>query len=407
MPLGVNRVTLARQPIFDRSRAIFGYELFSRDPLLKDALVANPSLLTSNVILNAFLEMGIERVAGQASVFVKVTRDYLLGDQPLPPMRGHVYIEIDEDVLIDEDLIAAARSMCAAGYRLVLDDFVYSPELTPLLKLAKIVKLDLHSIGRDGIKEQLSHLAGFEAQALASGVDTYEDYTYCRDAGVSYFQGHFLSRPEMLQTGKMPSNRLALLELLTRLHDPRADLNEIVNLVQADVALSYRLVRCTNSPLYSLRREISHVRDAVMMLGLTQVRQWVTLLVLSSTPGKPPALMSAALVRAKMCELLAKHQKHPAPDALFTAGLFSVLDALLDVPMSRILESLPLAAEVSAALAQKPGPAADILSIVRAHESAELEEPRLLALDPDVLMDTWFAALDWAREADALVQAKA
>lgn len=402
----MRRAYVGRQPIFDRNREVFGYELLYRDGTENRATFSDPHLATSNVILNSFLEIGIERVAGNAPVFVNFTREYLLGQHPLPSLRGRLFVEILEDVLIDDELIEAVRGLRAEGYGIALDDFVYSKAIEPILECAQIVKLDLLAMGRDGVMQQLEHLRGFRGKILAEKVDNPEDYAFCHELGFSYFQGYFLCRPEVLEAGHAPANRLALLQLLARLYDPDAEVTEVVNLVQADVSLSYRLIRCINSPLYGLRREIAHVREAVTMLGLAQVQKWVALLVLSSGSNKPHALMSTALLRAKMCELLARAEKHPAPDAMFTAGLFSVLDALLDMPMAQILESLPLSADVSAALSGRPSRATELLAIVRAQEAGELEDPLLLALDPGLLVRTWIEAIEWAHEASSLARAK-
>ncbi len=402
--LGMRRAYVGRQPIFDRNREVFGYELLYRDGSANRATFTDAHLATSNVILNSFLEIGIERVAGNLPVFVNFTREYLLGQHPLPSLRGRLFIEILEDVRIDDELIQAVRGLRAEGYGIALDDFVYSKAIEPLIECAQIVKLDLLAIGRDGVAQQLEHLRRFPVQILAEKVDNHEDYAFCRDLGFAYFQGYFLCRPEVLEGAHAPANRLALVQLLARLYDPKADITEIVNLVQADVGLSYRLMRCINSPLYSLRREIAHVREAVTMLGLAQVQKWVALLVLSNGSNKPHALLSTALLRAKMCELLARAEKHPAPDAMFTAGLFSVLDALLDMPMAQILESLPLSADVSSALAGRPSRATELLTIVRAQEAGELDHPLLLALGPGLLVRIWIEALEWAHDAASLAR---
>jgi len=405
-PRKVGRAYVGRQAIFNRHREVFGYELLFRDGTSNRAALSDPNLATSHVLLNAFLEIGIERVAGDSPVFVNFSRDYLLGQHPLPALKGRMFIEILEDVTVDDKLVDAVRALRDEGYRIALDDFVYSEELIPLIECAQVVKLDFLSIGREGIAAQVEPLRRFPVALLAEKVDNYEDYTFCRELGFSYFQGYFLCRPEVLEAGKTPANRLTLLQLLSRLYDPAADMTEIVKLVQADVALSYRLVRCINSPMYGLRREIQHVREAVTMLGLSQVRQWVSLLVLSSSTGRPHALLSTALLRAKMCELLARAEGHAAPEALFTAGLFSVLDALLDMPMEQVLATLPLSEVVSAALKGLPGRATDILSIVRAHEIGKLDEPHLLALEPGVLVEAWIEALEWTHEANMLMRAK-
>ena len=204
----------------------------------------------------------------------------------------------------------------------------------------------------------------------------------------------------------MPTNRVALLRLLSTLYDPKVHIRDVEELVSQDVSLSYRLVRCVNSAIYAPRYPIDSIRQALFVLGLNQLASWVSIMSLSGLNDKPSELLMTALIRAKMCEFLARELGLPAPDSYFTVGLFSLLDALLDRPMDEILASLPLATEISEALLKGEGEAGEILKCVLAQEQGALETVEELGFEVAAVSEAWVKAVEWAREACNVVFSK-
>jgi len=144
---------------------------------------------------------------------------------------------------------------------------------------------------------------------------TREEYEYYKDLGFDYFQGYLFSRPKVITRQAIPANRLAILRLLGRLHDPDAAIKELEELISQDVSLSYRLLRYINSAFFALPRKVESLHQAIVYLGNAPIKTCTTLIALSGIDDKPSELLTVALVRGKMCELLAERLKLPDKDS--------------------------------------------------------------------------------------------
>src|SRR5206468_10674793 len=177
----------------------------------------------------------------------------------------------------------------------------------------------------------------FGVKAVAEKVETQEEFKLCKEEGFDLYQGYFFCKPEVLRANAIGTNKLSLLQLLAALQDPDIELKRLEELIARDVALSYRLLRYINSAFFGLRTRVDGIGRAVALLGLSNVKRWATMTVFAGIEGKPRELLNLALVRARMCELLGPELGERSGDQLFTLGLFSVVDALLDAPMHEVL----------------------------------------------------------------------
>jgi EAL and modified HD-GYP domain-containing signal transduction protein len=221
-----------------------------------------------------------------------------------------------------------------------------------------------------------------------------------RDAGVQLFQGLFYERPNLVAGQALPVGHGAALGALHELQSKGADFDALEEIVRRDVALSSRLLRHVNSAFFALPRTVGSIREALTLLGTRAVRQWAVALVLSGLEHRPHALLSTALVRARTCELvLAPYDKESAGHG-FTAGLFSLLDAVLGAPMDEILAELPLAPEVEAAITAHEGVAGKALAKTIAFERGDFDAPALAGHARNALTIAYSDAVQWA---DALL----
>ena len=193
---------------------------------------------------------------------------------------------------------ASVEALRAEGFRLVLDDFRYAPELDPLLARADIVKLDVVRLGHHETLRELDRLREHHPGvcALAEGIDGEDVFEVFRDAGVNLFQGLFYERPTLVAGTALPVGHASALGALHELQSRGADFDALEEIVRRDVALSYRLLRHVNSAFFALPRTVGSVREALALLGTRAVRQWAVALVLSGLEHRPHALLSTALV---------------------------------------------------------------------------------------------------------------
>ncbi len=395
-------VYIGRQPIYDRELRVVAYELLfrHRPDINRVEQPFDGDLATCQVLVNTFMEIGLERIVGKQPAYINMTRALLMGADPLPFPRERVVLEILEDIEVDGPLVDAARGLAAQGFVLALDDFVYHEATRPLVELAHCVKLDILAMDRDTVRQHVAELRKAPLRLIAEKVETIEDLEFCRELGFDLYQGFFFSKPNIVAGRRIPGNRLALLHLLARLRDPEVEFKELESVISQDVSLSYRLLRLINSAYFSLSRTIESIRQAVVYLGLDAVKSWVGLIAMSGIDDKPHALFNTALVRAKMSELLAPALDLDNPDSAFTIGLFSTLDAMLDLPMSEVLEQLPLTDELGDALRDHTGPYGCMLVCVLAYERGDWDQVNCNDLPAHVVSEAYLDAIAWADEAE-------
>ena len=337
---------IAKQPILDAHENVFGYELLFRDgpqSLLSGVNTSHASLNT----MDYSLAFGTRTLTGDKLAFVNCTRELLINRfvTLLPPDK--TVLEILEDIVPEPDVLEACHHLRSVGYQFALDDFVESNLDTPFLDHATIVKVDVRANGKAGQVRIAQNLAPRGFQLLAEKVETRKEFEFLREHGYQYFQGYFFCRPITLETRDIPAVQLNRLRLLRAISDPALNLRQIEKIIRLDVSLSYRLLRYLNSAAFGLYT-IRSVMHALTMLGESEVRKWVALVTAGILgQDQTPELVRIAVVRAKFCESLAPH---PKSEPYFLAGLFSLLDAMLDRPMSQLLPELPISDECRVAL---------------------------------------------------------
>jgi len=393
-------VLVGRQPIYNERLDVVAFELLFRGAASQTtASFTDGDKATSQVILNTFLEIGLDNIVGQLPAFINLTRAFLVGHQQLPMQKDRVVLEVLENIEVDEEILSALRSLAERGYTIALDDFVYEHRYSELVDIAHIVKIDVLALGRETLREHVRLLQKHDVRLLAEKVETQEDFEYCRSLGFDYYQGFFFSKPKTISGQRLPTNRLAVLQVLAMLQDPESDVAKLDREITKDVSLSYKLLRYVNSSYFALPTKIDSIHRALILLGVDNIRNWVSLIALSGINDKPNYLILDAMVRAKMFELLAEAAKRPDRERYFTVGLFSLLDALLDLPMDDILRSLPLSEEIGQALLGQQGDLGKALRCVLNYEHSDWEALTYAALDIHTIKETYLRAIAWAREA--------
>ena len=394
---------VGRQPIYNRQLKVVGYELLFRAYETDHAEFVDGDRATSQVMLDTFMEIGLERLAGDGLAFINLTRSFIAGKYPLPLPQDRAVLEVTESITVDKELIDAVRVLSKRGYQIALDDVVNPDDVVPLLDIADIVKVDLIDVERDRLEQYVEILRQHDLKLLAEKVETPDDFDLCNSLGFDYFQGYFLCKPNVVRGHRVPVTRLAILLLLAKLQAPDIEFRELEEIVRQDISLSYKLLRLINSAFYAIPKKIESIRQALTLLGIKQVQAWMSLLFLLRIDDKPHELIVTAMVRAKMCELLALASKEHNAETYFMVGLFSVLDALLDLPLDEVLTSLPLSDEIGSALLRHEGRLGAVLRCVLAYEKGAWEDVRCHGLGPGVIRDVYLESLDWAAAVSSLL----
>ncbi|MBN2706319.1 MAG: HDOD domain-containing protein [Deltaproteobacteria bacterium] len=361
---------VARQPILDKHKKIFAYELLFRDSMANFAPVIDGDAATGQVLNHYLINIGIDEICGDKKSFINFTENLLLSKTPPLPASDKIVIEILENVRPSREVIEACREMKRQGFLLALDDFVYSAELKPLIEQAAIIKFDFRVSTPEEIKSSLEKLPRPGPRLLAEKIETNEEFKLARKLGFEFFQGYFFCRPEIIRGREISTSQLNALAIVASLSREDFDFAEIEEMVARDVAISYKLLRYINSPFFAKPHRISTIRQALVYLGGDELRRFMSLITLSSlAAGKPEELLGLACIRGKFCELLGLNaQKKTRTNELFTVGMFSLLDAIMDQPMRAILNKIPLSRDLNRALTEKKGPLAAFLILNLAYE---------------------------------------
>ncbi|MCB1646320.1 MAG: HDOD domain-containing protein [Pseudomonadales bacterium] len=398
-------VLMARQPIFDLSNNIVAYELLFRQFNPDAAEVIDGDAATSEVLLDAFTNLHIADVLGDKKAFINFTRN-LIGN-PLPFDKSRLVIEVLEDVECDAELVEVLNELSASGYTIALDDFTSEGITGSLAAHADIIKVDVLEFNPQTLKEEVARLRPFNKILLAEKVENHHIYNYCKGLGFSLFQGHYLSKPELISGRKVPAAKLVVLNLLQKLQDPDCEISELESLINQDPVLCIKVLKLANSSLYSPRSPVETIGRAITYLGLGQMRTLVTMLALSNLSDKPNALKIQCLVRARMCALLGREILPEAEQSCFAVGLLASLDAFFDQPLTDILDSFPLAAEIRDAILHYKGDYGMILRAVRLHEDARwnaIDWSYFLTrgIDHNTFNRFYHDSITWQAEADLL-----
>ena len=389
-------ILLARQPIYDSTLDVTAYELLFRPPA---GWVWDGDVATSQLVVNAFAEIGIEKATDNKRAFINFTRQWLLSPPPFDPQL--VVIEILESVEPDADVVRSVAQLKRSGYTIALDDFVFAPQWRPLLELADIVKIDVLQHDDAALKTLTGQLREYPLQLLAEKVETYSVFEHCKSLGFQMFQGYFLCRPQNIHGESIPSNKMVVMQLLAEVQDPDVDLGGLEKLISHDISLSTKLLRICNSARYATRTRIDSIRKAMVMIGLQELKQWASIIALSRMTDKPNELITLTLTRARMMELLAHSTAVKNRDIYFTVGMFSFIDAFFDQSKESILRSLPFNEEVNRALLHYEGVPGKMLQAVAAHEQGHWDQINwqtleAMGISQDVFENAYIEALQWA-----------
>lgn len=395
-PPELQTVFVGRQPIFDRQLRVYGYELLFRSTETAGAGAINSETATAQVINNVFQEIGPEQILGPHRAFINCPDTLLRKGHCLVLSKDRVVLEVLESAIIDEELVKVLGWMRQKGYVIALDDFVYDPRWEPLIPLAEIIKLDVKALTSAQTRQHYERLRPRGPKLLAEKVETPEEFACYRAMGFDLFQGYFLARPMVVTGKKLPAARLAVLRLLARLNNPAIEFEQLEAELNRDPVLSYKLLRYVNSAFFGLSRRFSSVRQATIYLGLESIRRWVTLISMAELVDQRHELIRMALARAKMCELLYEEAQLGDKERAFTVGLFSLLDALLGIPIPDVLQQMPLAEEVNGAIRDQAGVLGAALHCVIAYEQSNWHEVSFSGISDAAIKDAYVRAVRWS-----------
>ena len=393
---------IARQPILDVHQHIFGYELLFRSGWENYFTGGIDVDAATRQMIDTTMFQGLETLVHGTRAFVNCNREALVSHlvTVLPP--ASTVLEILEGIEVDDEVLGACLELKELGYQLALDDFVPGTSGDRLIPLADYVKLDFRACTRSHLREIQAQLRHSNAILLAEKVEDEAEFKRALTEGYKLFQGFFFARPTIMASHEIAGNRLVYLRLLAAVSESTTDRDEIERLVMADASICFRLLRLVNSAGFGTRGRITSVRQALMMIGDKEFRKLVTVAA-ATCFGKggdgADALTTLCLHRARFCELLAPLAGQSAGEQ-YLIGMLSVVDAMLNVTMDRVIRVMPLRAAAADTLLRQESPVDMPLRLVHLYEQSDWEACsgfcRELGISDARLSEIYFASLQWA-----------
>ncbi len=400
-------IFLGRQPILDRDQNLIAFELLFRLDHVDSVEVTDNLSATANVIVNAYGELGIEEVLGQQRGFVNVDTELLMSDVICMLPSKKVVLEILESVKITDEIVQRCIELKQMGYQLALDDVVeINQEIELLLSIVHVVKIDILTIEKEALVDIVNQLKRWPVLLLAEKVNSSEQAKLCMELGFEMFQGYYFAKPEIISGKRTDPGKLSLLNLLTLVMSD-SDAADIEQELKHQPGLSYNLMRMVNSTASGFSKNINSIKQAVMVLGRKQLQRWIQLLLYAADKKNEKmsdAMLQVAATRGKMMELIATvdrpHDKSHQ-DRAFMVGILSLLDALLGMEMTEIIEKLNIPSEISQALLSRSGRLGQELKLIEANEKGEIDSVKsflaeLNFLSLSELTSLELEALGWA-----------
>jgi EAL and modified HD-GYP domain-containing signal transduction protein len=388
---------VARQPIMNLHGHVHAYELLFRGAPESGPAPADD--LAARTMLDNAVMFGLEGLTNGLPAFVKCSAESLTEELVLVLAPRMTVLSVPGNLEMTPRLLDCCRKLRSRGFRLALEDFTWRADLRPVAELADYIRVDFNRFGM----AEWHYLRGTALTMVAKKVETQEDYRKACEAGFTLFQGGYFFHPVLLKKRKVPANRMLHFEIVRLLHHDPIEIAQVSRLVLRDAALTYRLLRLVNSPLYAIQQEVRSIESAIVALGEDALRRIVSLAVLSELNGQePPEILHMALVRARFCELAAGLCRLD-PAEQYLLGMISLLPAMLRIPIEELTPSLPLRTEICDALQGTQNPERNLLEWLESHERGDWELCDLIArssgLRPDRLMQSYAASMAWAEAA--------
>ncbi|GHB59908.1 diguanylate cyclase [Psychrosphaera saromensis] len=393
----------ARQAIYNRKENVVAYELLFRDSLTNVFPKIESNSATSKLLLDSHFNQGLEKITSGKPALINYPEQALLDLMPtlLPPTKAMV--EILESVRPTAAVYEACRQLFHKGYRLVLDDFIYSEDWVPFFKLVRLIKFDLQQSTFAEIEVVLEKIRPFKnLKFLAERVETQEQYDKAKEMGFDFFQGYYFCTPQIVEQKDINSNQSVVFAMYQETLKLDADYTKLSSFFERDTALAYKLLKFINSGLFPVRKQISSLKQALIYLGAAQVKKFVTLILTAHiAENRRQELTEMSIIRARFCEQIATNAAPQLSDKAFILGLFSLLDVILDQTMEDLVKELPVTEDIASALIGDDNILGNIFILAKAYEAANWELMGeicvKLNIEQDLLPEYYVNAVGWAK----------
>lgn len=394
---------ILREPLLDPKQKVLGYELTLQQHESGESNVSEAAAASLLAVVRDRLTDGEAGwLLGDHLLFVpslpqSISEQHLQG---LPPNR--IVLVLDVNALVSAEAIDAVKSARASGFGVLLRGVDLAVHDKALVSLATHVEAQFGNPNFSAQVKNYSPLKQLSIRMTVRKVSTWQEYDLCASLGLDVFIGNlYLTARSGTQPKGLNPTQTMIMQLMDMVRK-NSDVRQLEGLLKRDAALSYKLLRYINSAGFGLGVEIQSLRHAVTMLGYSPLYRWLSvLLATASAGGASSILMQAAITRGRFAELLGQgFLPKSEVENLFVAGMFSLLDKLLGIPMAEVLDNIQLSEAVSQALLTREGIYGPFLALA---EACELNNGQVgpladaVFIDADQVNEAHLTALAWVQ----------
>lgn len=377
---------VVRQAIKDqKTDAIVGYELMIQGD---ESSLYNSS--TDSVAANAmvaFLSENSNRIFNEKKTFMTFTPALLFRNTPRIFDKDKIIIQIEDNIIIHPLAGILISKYRDSGYHFAINDFQFTPKYFSMLEHVDYIKVNISNKMNEAQKPSLQNMVemahGFQKEFIATGVNSKEAYNFAKELQVDYVEGNYISNAMTTKASKMDFLQGNLYQLIIEITKDEPDIDILEEIVSRDASLTYALLKMANSAYFAVHSETTSIRQAIVRVGISQLKQWVYLLSFENNQDDNTSeeMLKTSFMRANFASALVKKIKNfviNSADA-YLLGMFSTLEYMIDAPMEEILQEIPIVDEVKKALVSKEGEAGKLYELILCYERAEWSEIKVLA----------------------------
>lgn len=398
---------VARQGIKDlKTDTIIGYELMIQGD--EETLYNSSSDSVAANTMVAFLSENSSRIFNEKRTFMTFTPALLFRNTPKIFDKDKIVIQIEDNIVIHPLATILVTKYREEGYHFAINDFQFTPKYFSMLEHVDYIKVDISDKMDDAQRKSMENIVemahGFQKEFIATGVNSKEVYEYARELEVDYVEGSYISGAMVTKASKIEYLQGNLYQLILEVTKDEPDILVLEKIISRDVSLTYALLKMANSAYFSDHHQTASIRQAIVRVGISQLKKWVYLLSFKEDEEAPEELLKTSFMRANFAAALAKKMnKFPITNSdAYLMGMFSTLEYMIDAPMEEILQELPIVEEVKAALISKEGDAGKLYDLILHYERAEWGEIKVIAdelgLQTTVMAQLYMECVDEVNE---------
>lgn len=379
---------VVRQAVKDlRSDTVIGYELMIQED--QNSLYnSNSDSVAANAMV-AFLSENSNRIFKEKRTFMTFTPALLFRNTPKIFDKDKIVIQIEDNIVIHSLATILISKYKDAGYHFAINDFQFTPKYFSMLEYVDYIKIDISGAQDETRMRSIANVIdmahGFQKEFIATGVNTKEAYELAKELEADYVEGNYVAGATATKASKMDFMQGNLYQLIVEITKEEPDVEVLEEIIIRDASLTYALLKMANSAYFAVHHETTSIRQALVRVGISQLKQWVYLLSFENNEGETDAsseeMLKTSFLRANFASALAKKLKKlpiTASDA-YLMGMFSTLEYMIDAPMEEILFEIPIVKEVKDALIYQEGPVGKLYQLVLHYERAEWAETKQIA----------------------------